>query len=670
MIAGRRYISPQYADDTKVFLSSPAQLNPLELDMKTFGKATNQYLNLPKLKILPLAKDAEPQIPQRQVVKAVTGLGICFSQQENLIQDQWPTKLDAVHSCINRLAGLHLSAFGRAFALSSYALSKILYHVEFMGLPPDIMISKVQSRCSRLLDHGHFRCRITGIPYIAMLGSPKEGGFGLIPFEQHVKSRHACLLIRTLNLLFQDIHHPYAFLVLDLLAHNSPTYTPLALLTLGRTYKLLRDISRSRPEYMSLFNRIKRLMSSVELQRWTEALATLPPPQDIDPNPIVFGPWVWATPLWGNPFFTSPLGFSFEMMCPVVSCHGKLIFIANLYYAYQVALTFLVRFIDPVLGTLIDRNPVATHTWYAILQTGLVGIMPPVGSPLYTFPKGPRLLIDAFNSLPPLWKDYCESHQIPPLQTLNSHSRAAQNILCCRLGWVQHADSFKVLDLTVRQATWLVSGPSRQYRSKHYDFFHVEAFATPLPPTFGDLRETFLNTLHRLWRIPWENSNKEAFWRLAIDGFSMLGNSHIRREPPPPCPCLRAGQVVTSPRLHYFWECSLAQALVQVLTVVSGTPVLRHQLWLAIPPTTVSGKVWDVVCLAAISALREGWVFLCTHQSPLDLHLGKTMVVATFWSHLTCFASLHKRLFESWSDLPPHHPFLVWRDGDIHLHRP
>ena len=199
-----------------------------------------------------------------------------------------------------------------------------------MGLPPDIMISKVQSRCSRLLDHGHFRCRITGIPYIAMLGSPKEGGFGLIPFEQHVKSRHACLLIRTLNLLFQDKHHPYAFLVLDLLAHKSPTYTPLALLTLGRTYKLLRDISRSRPEYMSLFNRIKRLMSSIELQRWTEALATLPPPQDIDPNPIVFGPWVWATPLWGNPFFTSPLGFSFEMMCPVVSCHGKLVFIANL----------------------------------------------------------------------------------------------------------------------------------------------------------------------------------------------------------------------------------------------------------------------------------------------------------------------------------------------------
>jgi hypothetical protein len=92
------------------------------------------------------------------------------------------------------------------------------------------MISKVQSRCSRLLDHRHFRYRITRIPYIAMLGSPKEGGFGLMPFEQHVQSRHACLLMKTLNLLFQYLHHPYAFLVLDLLSHHSPTYIPLLFL--------------------------------------------------------------------------------------------------------------------------------------------------------------------------------------------------------------------------------------------------------------------------------------------------------------------------------------------------------------------------------------------------------------------------------------------------------
>jgi hypothetical protein len=65
-------------------------------------------------------------------------------------------------------------------------------------------------------------------------------------------------------------------------------------------------------------------MSSVEVNRWCGALATLPPPQDIDPVPIVIGPWVWATPLWGNPFFTSQQGFSFEMMCPVVSLLGCL----------------------------------------------------------------------------------------------------------------------------------------------------------------------------------------------------------------------------------------------------------------------------------------------------------------------------------------------------------
>jgi hypothetical protein len=38
-------------------------------------------------------------------------------------------------------------------------------------------------------------------------------------------------------------------------------------------------------------------------------------------------------------------------------------------------------------------------------------------------------------------------------------------------------------------------------------------------------------------------------------------------------------------------------------STTATAPVLRHQLWRAIPPTMVSGKVWDVVCLAAISAL-------------------------------------------------------------------
>jgi hypothetical protein len=55
------------------------------------------------------------------------------------------------------------------------------------------------------------------------------------------------------------------------------------------------------------------------------------------------------------------------MMCPVVSCYGKRTFIANLYNDFKVALNFLVRFIDPVLGTLIHHNPVATNTWFDIL---------------------------------------------------------------------------------------------------------------------------------------------------------------------------------------------------------------------------------------------------------------------------------------------------------------
>jgi hypothetical protein len=37
-------------------------------------------------------------------------------------------------------------------------------------------------------------------------------------------------------------------------------------------------------------------------------------------------------------------------------------------------------------------------------------------------------------------------------------------------------------------------------------------------------------TLPRLWQeTKWENSHKEAYWRLTVDGIPLLGNSHMRR---------------------------------------------------------------------------------------------------------------------------------------------
>jgi hypothetical protein len=106
----------------------------------------------------------------------------------------------------------------------------------------------------------------------------------------------------------------------------------------------------------------------------------------------------------------------------------------------------------------------------------------------------------------------------------------------------------------------------------------------------------------------------------------------------PPCAYY---PIVISPRLHYFWECTIARNLVTMLSAISGYSVLRHILWLAIPPNDlIWERVWDVLCLAAMSSLCEGWVFLCTHRLNANIDLGIAMVTATFWSRLSCFASL------------------------------
>jgi hypothetical protein len=36
-------------------------------------------------------------------------------------------------------------------------------------------------------------------------------------------------------------------------------------------------------------------------------LHRLPPVADVAATPLVLGPWCWVAPLWGNPFFISPL---------------------------------------------------------------------------------------------------------------------------------------------------------------------------------------------------------------------------------------------------------------------------------------------------------------------------------------------------------------------------
>ena len=157
----------------------------------------------------------------------------------------------------------------------------------------------------------------------------------------------------------------------------------------------------------------------------------------------------------------------------------------------------------------------------------------------------------------------------------------------------------------------------------------------------------------------------------------MFGNSHLRQVAKP-CRCTTPATYIVSPRVHHFWDCILAQSLVHFFTLTTGTLIERHNLWLAIPPTPVppavhvGDEVWDVVCLAFVSALQEGWVLLATSgdtRPPCPVNIALAAVTASFWAYLSSFASLGPAILANWAHLPPTHPFLGWRDGHLVMNR-
>jgi hypothetical protein len=134
-------------------------------------------------------------------------------------------------------------------------------------------------------------------------------------------------------------------------------------------------------------------------------------------------------------------------------------------------------------------------------------------------------------------------------------------------------------------------------------------------------------TLRRLWAIKWELEHKETLWRLVADGVPLPGNTHLHRTPVEPCGCGGYGgeagqsrQPQISPRAHHCWECPVAQALVQQIAAFVPGTISRANVWLAEAPAGIQPCMWDVVSLAALSAMERARVGLraATRRVALD----------------------------------------------------
>ena len=200
-----------------------------------------------------------------------------------------------------------------------------------------------------------------------------------------------------------------------------------------------------------------------------------------------------------------------------------------------------------------------------------------------------------------------------------------------------------------------------------HDVFLAEALG--LAPTDQD-RVLLRVTFDRLWKLRWENLNKDVWWRLTVDGVPILGNSHMRVAP---VPCLCGTPVVGSVRRHHFWTCPAAQAVMGAVAATAGCPVTMAMLWLVRSPGEVHSLVWDVVCLAALGAMDDARICLkgCVRDqvaSGVAVATATSRAVASFWGRISDFVALHAAP-RGWEVVPLGNPFIGCDNGRLRLNR-
>lgn len=140
----------------------------------------------------------------------------------------------------------------------------------------------------------------------------------------------------------------------------------------------------------------------------------------------------------------------------------------------------------------------------------------------------------------------------------------------------------------------------------------VQAVPRPAPDLVQAALRDLRARLPTVWRLPWDNSYKEPWWRLLLEGVPGAGGHKVALRKP--CPC---GWVIpaymddeagaAAQRDHVFWQCQPARAVRSLLThnLPPGSQLLPQHLWLLQAPQGIHAGVWSVVALAALAAINK-----------------------------------------------------------------
>ena len=192
LMAGERWVDLQYADDTEVLLANECHVGLFVDAMNIFSVASGQRLHMDKTRLLPVGarlRSPPASIAGLAVVDRAHALGFDFHAGNGSPSVDWDALLQRVTSAFDRLRSIRLSPMGRGLASSAYGVSKLLYHAEFVDVPRAVL-GALQRAVGRLvLGVEGDKHRLFTIPFSSVCGSPREGGFGGLPWPQHIRAR-------------------------------------------------------------------------------------------------------------------------------------------------------------------------------------------------------------------------------------------------------------------------------------------------------------------------------------------------------------------------------------------------------------------------------------------------------------------------------------------------
>ena len=625
--------------------------------------------------------------PYKVVTRAET-LGVWFSNEpftKEELRAFWEERLGRVYDRYHKLCRLRLSAFGRSYGAAGYGISRLLYHMEFMGLPPNDLLDQLIQRTARMVDTGTMPAEgsggryFTGLPHATLPGPPGLGGFGMLRLREHVQARHAWWALRLVTAPMRTDPAPtWVHAASYLVRHTCPNGTTMALLTsapkealftrrprtfgTGTTTVMLPSITHLDCPYPVWRGAVS--LQNEPFKRLCAAMHPLPHACRRQRDMPVLGEWVRHAPLWGNPLLkvthTSlfPEEHFAEYACPFVAGRADVATVGDL-------MGLDTPLVGPLGPQLTGRARViakqAQRMWTAVPATWSRFLQPApavAGDALAAARSDAHLRILSPLHLP---------LGFPAAPSLTNAQRHA-----CHTHLHKLYPAVRVCPkITVKQLTQLQPDEGLAARWARLAAFLQEAAAPPQVSVAQHLEK-----LDAVWRLPWHNYHKEVLWRLSLDGFAMVDGArfHQRDGGARSCPC---GRGLVS-RIHHFWRCPAAQSVVaairSALPPAAAQQLTRHHVWLVRAPPGVHGGVWQVVSLAALSAMHRAWLAIqgprmrpddprrATVASPAVRYERACLaVVEWFWSALRDFVWLNPEPPKSWSSygrVPLSHPFL------------